>query len=258
MARRRPVADPRPDRRDPGRLRARPAVQVADRRRPVAAPHLGYRRGRSSTPPSAAARRSVPDPGRPGRLHVPGVARRLRPRRAARPRPRHPVRPFAACRAGPRARTSSRRRRCRSWPSRRSSSSRSRPTGCRSLARRGLPDVLPGHDRVAARPARGRSAGPGAVPLVCGVTRRDPVEAPAADIGAVPLLRRSGWPPRPPSSARSSGRYPAGVADGLGSAIVNYNQYYVSAPGAAVGDDHHVHVRRLRVRRHRVTSPRTS
>ena len=59
VAGRRPVADPRHHRRAADRLRARPAVRVADRRRPVAAARLGHRRARSSTRPSAAARRSA-------------------------------------------------------------------------------------------------------------------------------------------------------------------------------------------------------
>ena len=118
----------------PGRLRARPAVQVADRRRPVAAARLGHRPRRSSTRPSAAARRSArSSPARPlftfGEALVGfalGGAARSRPRRSCSSTRGSP--------SGRSCRTSSPRRPCRSSPSRRSSSSRSRPTGCRSMA----------------------------------------------------------------------------------------------------------------------------
>ena len=92
-------------------------------------------------------------------------------------------------------------------------------------------------------------------PLVRGVATPGPLAAPAADVGAVPVLRRSGWPPRPSVIGAIIGEQPAGVADGLGSAILNYNQYYVTAPERLWVDDRHVHVRRARLRRHRHASP---
>ena len=79
-------------------------------------------------------------------------------------------------------------------------------------------------------PARRGPAGPGAVSLVRRVALGDPVEAPPADLGAVPVLVAPGRRGGGASSARSSASIPAGIADGLGSAIVNYNQYYVTAP----------------------------
>ncbi len=93
----------------------------------------------------------------------------------------------------------------------------------------GLPDVLPGDDRGAARAARGRSAGVRAVPLVRGVAAPGPVAAAAPDVGAVPLLgpadrRRGGV------IGAIIGELPSGIPDGLGGAILNYNQYYTQAP----------------------------
>ena len=56
---------------------------------------------------------------------------------------------------------------------------------------------------------------------------------------------RASGSPRPPSVIGAIiGEQTSGVPSGLGSAIINYNQYYTSGPGAAVGDDRDVHARR--------------
>ena len=50
--------------------------------------------------------------------------------------------------------------------------------------------------------------------------------------------RHSRWPPRQASWAPSSARTLAAVKEGLGRAIVNFNQQYITGPEQAVGDDH--------------------
>ena len=168
-------------------------------------------------------------PRRPGGLHVRRGARRVRHRRAAGSRARRPVRPLAAGRAG--ARAVRRRVADRADPGHRADRRRGHQGGLAvGHGGRRLPDLLPGHDRLAARPARGRPARARAVPLLRRDAATDPLAAPAADVGAVPLLRASGSPRRRRSSARSSASRRPGVASGLGSAIINYNQYYISAP----------------------------
>ena len=103
----------------------------------------------------------------------------------------------------------------------------------RRLGRRGrdlrLPDVLPGHDQHAARapvsrPARGRVDA-----LVCRRPLADPLEAPRSRVVAVPLHRTEDRGARGVVGA-IIGELPRRSRSGLGGAILNFNQYYVSSP----------------------------
>ena len=95
---------------------------------------------------------------------------------------------------------------------------------------RDVPDVLPGHDRVDARPAgrstRARSSCSGRTPRRAarssgssGCRRRCRTCSPGFRVAAAASI-----------IGAIIGEQTAGVASGLGSAIINYNQYYISAP----------------------------
>ena len=85
-----------------------------------------------------------------------------------------------------------------------------------------LPDLLPGHDRRAARPPGLRPAGARADALVRGVAWRDPAQAAAAGLAAVPVHR---VPHRRAGGRRRRHRRRAAVAD----------------PGRPGAPDHHRH-----------------
>ncbi len=102
-----------------------------------------------------------------------------------------------------------------------------------------LPDLLPGHDQHAARAAVSRSAGGRADALVCGEppwrcsgSCACPASFPflftalkiAATAGVVGAI---------------IGELPSSIQDGLGGAILNFNQYYVSSTAEPLGDEHH-------------------
>ena len=163
VALRRSLADPHAVPRAAGRHRARAAVHVADRDRPVAAAHLGRRRRPSSRRPSATA----PPLGLillgAGALHVPRGARSGScVGGAARPRARRSASSTRGSPSGRSCRTSSPRQ---TVPILAISPLIVVATeGGLGLGRdhRDLPDVLPGHDRGAARacapPTRARSS----------------------------------------------------------------------------------------------------
>ena len=96
--------------------------------------------------------------------------------------------------------------------------------------RRHVPDVLPGHDRVDAGSARLRPALPRAVPVVCRDPATGALAAPACRRRCRTCSRASGSPRPHRSSARSSASRRRASPSGLGSAIINYNQYYTSGP----------------------------
>ena len=89
-----------------------------------------------------------------------------------------------------------------------------------------LPDVLPGDDRRAARPARVRPAGARADALVRRVARRDPAQAAAAGVARRTCSPGSGSPRRRRSSARSSASCRRCIQDGLARQIITGMQYY--------------------------------
>ena len=142
-------------------------------------------------------------PARRGALHAPQRGDRVRPRVA----PRH----GAGHRAGPRpAARAIGRADHRGQPDhpdhRHRAAHRHRAQGglVRCRDRVDLPDVLPGDDRRAARPARLRPEGARADALVRGIARGDPAQAAAPGVPAVPLHRRSASRRRPRSWAPSS------------------------------------------------------
>ena len=214
MARRRPVATARHDRR------ARRSTTSTSRRSAGGSPTTspcptsGTSSGRSSTRPSAAARHSASSSSA-GRVHasrealVGFVARRRSSASGS-------AILFVHSRLAERALRAVRRRvarRSRSWPSRRSSSSRSRPDWLSVMVDRDLPDVLPGHDRD--RSAACASFDPRALELFrsYAASRRQILLAAApAGVGAVPVHGAPGRGRRVASSARSSASRPGGVA----------------------------------------------
>ena len=101
------------------------------------------------------------------------------------------------------------------------------------MARRGshlgVPDLLSGDDRGAAGPSLARPARSRADAVVCVVVARRPLQSAAARCGAVPLRGIQG---RGDGERRGAiiGELPSGIRDGLGGAILNFNQFYVSGP----------------------------
>ena len=247
MAGRRSRGDPR------SVARASPSTTSTARRsasgspRPVAAAPLGHRCGvrRSGAAQRAAAR---PDPLRPGALHVPRGADRVRVRRA-------PGSPLAIC-----------------------SSTRAARSGVRAVRRR-VPD---GADHRHLADHRGRAqAGWLSVAIISTYLTFFPVTVAAlrglraADPRAFELLRSYAasrrqmlWRLRLPTSVpylfaalrisataqrhrRDHRRAAGGIPDGLGGAILNFKQYYVSSPEKLWATIIVCSLRRPRVRRPR-------
>ena len=95
---------------------------------------------------------------------------------------------------------------------------------------RDVPDLLPGDDRDDPRPAVARPARARADALVRGRPLGDLSEGPPARIVAVPVHRPQDRRDRIASWARSSARGRAAIPDGLGRAIINFNQQYITGP----------------------------
>ena len=187
--------------RDRARDRLGAAVQVRLRDGREAAPHLGHRDG------VLRRRRQRPDDARPparrGALHAPERGDRVRPRVA----PGHVAGDRAGARPAARALGRADHRGQPDHPDHRHRAAHRHRAQGRLVRRRDrvdLPDVLPGHDRRAPRPARVRPPGARADALVRGVARRDPAQAAPARPRGRTCSPGSASRRRPRSSAPSS------------------------------------------------------
>ncbi|TMG41939.1 MAG: ABC transporter permease subunit [Chloroflexi bacterium] len=173
-----------------------PSVPLEDRERPEHAARLGYRRSvrRAGAAERPAARARA---GRCRDLHVPRGIRRVRDRRRARARPGHRVRPLGHPRA-------------RARPVRYLTFFPVTIAGLRGL-RSPDPRALELMRSYAASPrdVLVKVRMPAAAPYLFAALK---VAATASVVGAI------------------IGELPSGIRDGLGGAILNFNQYYISGP----------------------------
>ena len=214
--------------RDRRHLRAPAALPLGVRERSRPAPLVQHPCG--AGPAGADRDRDVARavPRRRRLLHVARGVHRVPRRGRAGPGPRHDLRPLAAARAGCGA---VRRRQPDDPDHRPRADDRVRLRAERVLGRgdRRVPDLLPGHDRDDPRPALTRPAGARADAFVRGDPLGDLSQGAPARIPAVPLHRledrRDGVHRR-----RHHRRGAGGIPDGLGRAILDFNQYYITAP----------------------------